>query len=299
MYRSLRNGAYYGMNLGSDGLSGLGAFPQPTTDALAASWCTAKGIPPAFCSIAPGSIDPSGSVHIVSDPSGQPCTPDYYAPDGSLNPCTFNSNLGIGIPPGWLESLGKSIPNTMSCSPAEQQSFGGQLYNPISCGGTTLLTQAQILALLALQPGGAPAPPAPSVQNVYSDPATAAAIASQIVGATVQPTSDGEYAVVAPGYAVATPAIIQTISSNPAPVGSSGSVPGANFYPTPPVYNTSTSPTGTGTQQTQQAQQQQASGSTIPPQGNAQAPPPSDTNFCFPGDTSAPISFPACAGIRR
>ena len=257
------------MNLGTDGLSGLGAFPQPTTDALAASWCTAKGIPPAFCSIAPGSIDPSGSVHIVSDPSGQPCTPDYYAPDGSLNPCTFNSNLGIGIPPGWLESLGKSIPNTMSCSPAEQQSFGGQLYNPISCGGTTLLTQAQILALLALQPGASSAPPAQSVQNVYADPVTAQAVASQIVGASVQPTADGQYAVVAPGYAVATPAVIAQISSQPAPAGSSGSVP----ITTPP-----------------------ASGGSIPPAGNSQAAPPSSNMWCFPGDTSAEImpNVPVC-----
>ena len=300
MYRSLRNGAYYGMNLGSDGLSGFGDVPQPTTDALAASWCSALGLPENYCGVAPGVIDNSGEVHIISDPSGKPCSAGYYASDGSLNPCTWNDYTGISIPPGFLTAHGITKPNggQYTCDPSVLMTspVNGEQYAPLSCKGYTLLTQAQTLALIAANGAGSPAPAPLSTQNVYSSAATAQAIASQIVGATVQTTSDGQYAVVAPGYAVATPAVIQTISSNPAPVGSSGSVPGANFYPTPPVYNTSTSPTGTGTQQTQQAQQQQASGSTIPPQGNAQAPPPSDTNFCFPGDTSAPSFIPGMCG---
>ena len=298
MYRSLRNGAYYGMNLGSDGLSGLGDVPQPTTDALAASWCAAKGIPPGYCSIAPGVIDPSGALHIVSDPSGQPCIADNTG-----GPCTYNDFGGI-VPPAVLAAQGITT-GQYTCDPSQAQTFGGQPYMPLSCKGSTLLTQAQTLSLLqalgvnspALAPVGAPVT---SVQNVYSNPATAQAIASQIVGATVQATSDGQYAVVAPGYAVATPAVIQTISSNPAPVGSSGSVPGPTFYPAPPVYNTSTSPSGTGTQRRSRRNSSRRAAVVRSRRKATHRPRRHPIPIsAFQGIRPRPDSFPACAGIRR
>lgn len=262
------------MDLGAHGLSGLGDIPQPTTDALAASWCTALGLPENYCGIAPGVIDNSGQVHIISDPSGKPCSAGYYAPDGSLNPCTWNDYTGISIPPGFLTTQGITTPNggQYTCDPSVLMTspVDGRQYAPLSCKGYTLLTQAQTLALIAANGAGSPAPAPLSTQNVYSSAVTAQAIASQIVGASVQPTGDGNYAVVAPGYAVATPAVIAQISSQPAPVGSSGSVP----ITTPPA----------------------SGGSSIPPAGNSQAAPPSSNMWCFPGDTSAAImpNVPVC-----
>lgn len=265
MYRSVAGGAYYGMNLGADGLSGLGAFPQPTTDALAASWCTAKGIPPAYCSIAPGIIDPSGALHIVSDPSGQPCTADSVG-----GPCTWNDFGGV-IDPAILAGQGISVRQQV-CTPDQAQNFpAGSVYSyyPQSCNGTVLLSQAQTLSLLAAlgqsptglppvtsnTPVGTPLSSAPVTQGVYADPTTAAQVASQIPGASVQQTSGG-YAVIQPGNASTTPV-------------------------TPYVPPSTTPP---------------ASGGSIPSAGNSQAAPPSSNMWCFPGDTSAEImpNVPVC-----
>ena len=262
MYRSVAGGAYYGMNLGTDGLSGFGDFPQPTTDALAASWCTAKGIPPGYCSIAPGVIDPSGALHIVSDPSGQPCTADNTG-----GPCTYNDFGGI-VPAAVLAAQGITT-GQYTCDPSQSQTFGGQPYMPLSCKGQTLLNQAQAISLLAAlgqspaglpavtsnTPVGTPLSSAPVTQGVYANPTTAAQVASQIPGASVQQTTGG-YAVIQPGNASTTPV-------------------------TPYVPPSTTPP---------------ASGGSIPPAGNSQAAPPSSNMWCFPGDTSAEImpNVPVC-----
>lgn len=111
-----------------------------------------------------------------------------------------------------------------------------------------LLTQEQTLSLLtalgqtsAGLPSvtsntavGSPLPSTPVTQGVYADPSTAAQVASQIPGASVQQTTGG-YAVIQPANASTTP-ITPYVPPSQQPAGS-GIPPAGNSQAAPPSSN--------------------------------------------------------------